>query len=196
MNRNIERYRSPLFSPLLGVETFSPFPGRRGLLDNMFDTGFSFSGLADLLDSDFGVKVVDKEDHKEYQFGLPGVKKENIEIDVSGNVLSIQVSQKDEGSVRSYSSKVTLSPNLDISQAHAESVNGLLTVSFPYLQKDTFKIEVTSGDQEEGKIAVSSSDEEKAKEVESSEAADSKVSSLLIDKTHEEPEKQPKEYQI
>lgn len=193
MNRNIERYRSPLFSPLLGVETFNPFPGRRGLLDNMFDTGFSLSGLADLLDSDFGVKVVDKKDRKEYQFGLPGVNKENIQVDVSGNVLSIQVSQKDEDSVRSYSSKVTLAPDLDLSKAHAESVNGLLTVSFPYLKKDTFKIEVTSGDQDEGKIAVSSSDEEKAKEVESSETADSTVSDPSFAKTQE---KQPQEHQI
>lgn len=193
MNRNLERYRSPLFSPLLGVDPFNPFPGRRGLLDNMFDTGFSFSGLADLLDSDFGVKVVDKEDRKEYQFGLPGVNKENIEVDVSENILSIKVSQKDEGSVRSYSSKVTLAPNLDLSQAHAESVNGLLTVSFPYLKKETFKIEVTAGDQEEGKIAVSSSDAEKPKEVESSEPADSTVSGSSFGKT---PEQQPQGHQI
>lgn len=193
MNHNLDRYRSPLLSPLLGVEPFNPFPGRRGLIDNMFDTGFSFSGLADLFDSDFGVKVVDKKDRKEYQFGLPGVTKEDIDVDVSGNVLSIQVSQKDEDSVRSYSSKVTLAPNLDLSQAHAESVNGLLTVSFPYLKKETFKIEVTSGDEEEGKIIGSSSDGEKSKEVEGSETTDSRTSDLSLDGT---PERQPQEHQI
>lgn len=193
MNRNIERYRSPLFSPFLGIEPFSPFPDRKGLLDNMFDTGFSFAGLSDLLDSDFGVKVVDKEDHKEYQFGLPGIKKENIDVDISGNILSIKVSQKEEETIRSYSSKVTLAPDLDLSQASAESTNGLLTVSFPYIKKNAFKIEVTSGDKEEGAIPVSSSDENPAKEVESAEDTGTSVSSLSLSQNED---KKSKDYQI
>lgn len=179
MERNIERYRMPVISPFLEMEPFSLFPGRRGLLENMLDTGFSFSGLSDLFDSDFGVKVVDREDHKEYQFGLPGIKKENISIDVSGNILTVKVDQQDEQSSRVYSSKVTLGPDLDVEHATAESQNGLLSVSFPYMKQSSYKVAITSNEENESQISLSQSGGEEMKHLESSETtADSSVEGM------------------
>jgi HSP20 family molecular chaperone IbpA len=194
MDHNIERYRSPFSSPLFGIEPFNPFPGRRGFLDNMFDTGFSFSHLADLFDSDFGVKIVDHDDRKEYQFGLPGIRKENISVDISGNVLSIKVSQKEDESSRSYSSKVTLAPDLDVEHAEAESRNGLLSVSFPYLRKNSFKVEVTSGNKDEEKIAVTSSKREDSKEEEDTFQENHPVD--IDSSIPEKPNGSPQEHQI
>lgn len=188
MESNMERYRSPVLSPLFGIEPFTLFPGRRGFLDNMLDTGFSLSGLSELFDSDFGVKIVDKEDRKIYQFGLPGIKKENISVDIPGNVLSVKVSQQEEDSSRSYSSKVTLASDLDLEHVEAESHNGLLSVSFPYVKKNSFKVEITSGDATDEKIAVQSSGGEDVKEVEESRDPGSD-----LPKT---PENAPKGYQI
>ena len=189
MERNIERYRMPGFSPFLDITPFSPFPGRRGLLENMFDNGFSFSGLSDIFESDFGVKVVEKEDKKEFQFGLPGIKKENISVDVAGNILTVEVNQQDENSSRVYSSKVTLAPDLDLEHAEASSHNGLLSVSFPYIKKNSFKVEVTSSDEEKGNIALNQSATEETKHLESAEATQSSANPLTEEK-HAEPDPQ------
>lgn len=192
MEGNMERYRSPVLSPLFGIEPFTLFPGRRGFLDNMLDTGFSLSGLTELFDSDFGVKIVDKEDRKIYQFGLPGIKKENISVDISGHVLSVKVSQQEEDSSRSYSSKVTLASDLDLEHVEAESHNGLLSVSFPYVKKNSFKVEITSGDSTDEKIAVQSSGGEEVKEAGESRETGPNLGSNLP----QTPDNAPKGYQI
>lgn len=157
MERNLERYRPYGFGSIFGVDPYNPFPGRRGLIDNLFDNGFSLSGLTDIFDADFGVKVVEGKDRKEYHFGLPGIAKENIAVDVSGHVLSVKVDQKDEKSSREFSSKVTLSSDLDVEKAEAESKNGLLIVSFPYNRRNSFKIEVTAGEEGGGKVPLTGS---------------------------------------
>lgn len=157
MERNIERYRPYGFGSIFGVDPYSPFPGRRGLIDNLFDNGFSLSGLTEIFDADFGVKVVEGKDRKEYHFGLPGIDKENIAVDVSGHVLSVKVDQKDESSSRVFSSKVTLSSDLDVEKAEAESKNGLLVVSFPYNHRNSFKVEVTAGKDAGGKVPLTGS---------------------------------------
>jgi HSP20 family molecular chaperone IbpA len=157
MERNIERYRPYGFGSIFGVDPYNPFPGRRGLIDNLFDNGFSLSGLTDIFDADFGVKVVEGKDRKEYHFGLPGIDKENIAVDVSGHVLSVKVDQKDEKSSREFSSKVTLSSDLDVEKAEAESKNGLLIVSFPYNRRNSFKVEVTAGANDGGKVPLTGS---------------------------------------
>lgn len=162
MERNIERYRPYGFGSIFGVDPYNPFPGRRGLIDNLFDNGFSLSGLTDIFDADFGVKVVEGKDRKEYHFGLPGIEKENISVDVSGHVLSVKVDQKDENSSREFSSKVTLSSDLDVEKAEAESKNGLLVVSFPYNHRNSFKVEVTAGEDAGGKVPLTGSDSQES----------------------------------
>lgn len=187
MERNLERYRPYGFGSIFGTDPFNPFPGRRGLIDNLFDNGFSLSGLTDIFDADFGVKVVENNDRKEYHFGLPGIAKENISVDVSGHVLSVKVDQKDATSSREFSSKVTLSSDLDIEKAEAESRNGLLVVSFPYNRRNSFKVAVTAGEDSDGKVALTgNSDSEQGsldtgKETVSSESTDIAPESKSID---------------
>lgn len=165
-NSSIDRYRNNR-NPIINMDPFNGFMGRRGFLDSFFGTGLS--GLSDAWESDFGVKVVDTDDGKNYQFGLPGIPKDDISIDVSGNVLSVKFERKDENSTQVYSSRVSLSPDMDISKATAESDNGLLTVSIPYVEKKSYKIEIEGGHHDAESMSITDSDMEKLTQTNTSE---------------------------
>lgn len=149
MNRTLDRRRNP--SSLFGVD---PFLMHRDLFGSLFNNGFSIGGLNDVFQSDFGVKVIDVENGKQYHFGLPGVEKENISIDVSDNILEVSVVQEDDSQSRTYSSKVVLSPDVDLSKGSAEYRNGLLVITIPHAEKRTMKIPVLGGDENQGAIGV------------------------------------------
>lgn len=186
MERNLERYRTPGFGSILGVDPFGPFSGRRGLLDNFFDNGFSLSGLSDIFDSDFGVKTVERGDKKEFLFALPGIEKENVSVDVSGFVLSVTVDQRTEDSTRTYSSKVTLSSDLDREHIEAELKNGLLKVTVPYLQRRSFKVAVNAGEEDNGNIQLTEGGKSETNHPQGQVEGNAETSDLSTDKPKEE----------
>lgn len=171
MANTIDRYRNSNRNPI--IEPFSGFLGRRGFLDSFFGSGLS--GLSDAWESDFGVKVIDTDEGKKYQFGLPGIPKEDISIDVSGNVLSVKFENKDENSTQVYSSRVSLSPDMDISKASAQSDNGLLTVSIPYVEKKSYKIEIEGEQQGAETMSITDSDMEKLTQSSTSDSSPSET---------------------
>ncbi len=87
---------------------------------------------------------------------LPGIKKEEVEVKVEENVLTIsgernlrdEVKEEDYHKVESYYGKFsrsfTLPERVDVGNIHAESVDGLLEVVIPKLHIDTSskKIEI------------------------------------------------------
>lgn len=159
MVNSVDRYRGGNRNSFFPMDPFGQIMGRRGFLNDFFGTGLS--GLSDAWESDFGVKVVDTDEGKKYQFGLPGVPKQDISIDVSGNVLTVQFEKKDENSNQVYSSRVSLGPDMDISKATAESDNGLLTINIPYVEKKSFKIEIEgSEDTSDNSLKITDSDME------------------------------------
>lgn len=158
MVNSVDRYRGGNRNSFFPMDPFGQIMGRRGFLNDFFGTGLS--SLTDAWESDFGVKVVDSEDGKKYQFGLPGIPKDDISIDVSGNVLSVKFEKKDESSSQVYSSRVSLSPDMDISQAKADFDNGLLTVSIPYVEKKSFKIAIEGSENASETLEITDSDME------------------------------------
>jgi len=107
---------------------------------------------------DFRPKVNTRETEENYhiEVELPGVKKENVDIKVDGNVLTISgernvreaVKDEDYHKVESryglFSRSFTLPERVDISKIQAEFENGMLEVAIPKLKIDTSsrKIEI------------------------------------------------------
>jgi HSP20 family protein len=109
-------------------------------------------------DIDFRPLVNTREADERYhiEVELPGVKKENVDINVDGNVLKIsgernvreEVKDEDYHKVESryglFSRAFTLPEKVDISNIEAEFVNGILEITIPKLKVDesTKKIEI------------------------------------------------------
>jgi len=107
---------------------------------------------------DFRPKVNTRETEGSYHIEaeLPGVKKEDVEINVDGNILTIsgernvreEVKDEDYHKVESryglFSRSFTLPEKVDTSKIEAEFVNGILEITIPKLQIDTSskKIEI------------------------------------------------------
>jgi HSP20 family protein len=107
---------------------------------------------------DFRPKVNTRETEDNYhiEVELPGVKKDNVDIKVDGNVLTIsgernvreEVKDEDYHKVESryglFSRSFTLPEKVDISRIQAEFENGMLEVAIPKLKIDTSsrKIEI------------------------------------------------------
>ena len=107
---------------------------------------------------DFRPKVNTRETDDNYhiEVELPGVKKENVDIKVDGNVLTIsgernvreEVKDEDYHKVESryglFSRSFTLPERVDTSNIEAEFINGILEISIPKLKIDTSskKIEI------------------------------------------------------
>jgi len=106
----------------------------------------------------FNPKVNTREGKEAYhiEVELPGIKKEEVEVKVDGNVLTIsgernlrnEVKEEDYHKVEShygkFSRSFTLPERVDVGKIHAESDNGLLEVVIPKLHIDTSskKIEI------------------------------------------------------
>ena len=106
----------------------------------------------------FTPKVNTREGKEAYhiEVELPGIKKEEVEVKVEENVLSIsgernlrdEVKEEDYHKVESYYGKFsrsfTLPERVDVENIHAESTDGLLEVVLPKLKVDTSskKIEI------------------------------------------------------
>ncbi len=106
----------------------------------------------------FTPKVNTREGKEAYhiEVELPGIKKEEVEVKVEENVLSIsgernlrdEVKEEDYHKVESYYGKFsrsfTLPERVDVENIHAESTDGLLEVVIPKLKIDTSskKIEI------------------------------------------------------
>lgn len=107
---------------------------------------------------DFHPKVNTRETEADYhiEVELPGVKKEDVDINVDGNVLTIsgernvreEVKDEDYHKVEShyglFSRSFTLPEKVDTSNIEAAFVNGILEIMIPKLQIDTAskKIEI------------------------------------------------------
>lgn len=143
-------------APGLMFPTFSPEMGR--LMERMFSEPFfsrSFPSLGEL-DRFFGdfspasfspsVDLVDEGTHLKVAAELPGLDKDDIEISVQENVLSLrgqkkhEESKKEDGCYRteryfgSFQRTIPLPADVDSEKAEAKFDKGVLTVRFPKTQ--------------------------------------------------------------
>ena len=120
-----------------GFKNFDSF------LDNfMEDRGSAFK-------TDFAPSVNTREGEHAYhvEVDLPGVKKDDIDVDVKDNMVTIsgerktkkEVKEEDyykvESSYGKFERSFTLPENVDVENIHAESQDGVLEVVIPKLEK-------------------------------------------------------------
>jgi HSP20 family protein len=112
-----------------------------------------------LLKTDFSPSVNTREGEHAYhvEVDLPGVKKDDIDVDVKDNIVTIsgerktkkEVKEEDyykvESSYGKFERSFTLPENVDVENIHAESEDGVLEVVIPKLakvEKQSKKIEI------------------------------------------------------
>lgn len=128
------------------------WPSRRGLRN--LDKGFLGDTFDNLFtdDADFDVDIEETDTAYKVEADLPGLTKEDIKLDYTDNVLSINAHQeteteeKDEKrnyirrerSSRSYSRQFLIK-NVDEAAISANFENGVLTIDLPKKEKDDSK---------------------------------------------------------
>lgn len=99
--------------------------------------------------SDFTPSVNTREGEHAYhvELDLPGIKKEDINVDVNDNIVTISGERKSkeevkedeyykiESSYGKFERSFTLPENVDVENIHAESQDGVLEVVIPKLEK-------------------------------------------------------------
>jgi HSP20 family protein len=87
--------------------------------------------------------VKDHDDHVEVRCDLPGVEKDDIDVSISGNVLTVKGEKQEESEDRdgdyyrkeswsgSFQRSVSLPDTVDADKTEAEMKNGVLTLSLP-----------------------------------------------------------------
>ena len=127
---------------MANITRYNPFDE----LFNEIGKGFWVKPVAFPAGTEVSIKVDVKEDDKGYtvRADIPGVKKEDIQVDVEGNMISLRAEAKLEKeekkgekviySERSYgmaSRSFTLPAEVDSKGAKAEYKDGVLTLSLP-----------------------------------------------------------------
>ncbi len=130
------------------ITRFDPFKELRDL-ENRFLTNYSKAGVQEDSISTFSPKVNTREGEFAYHLDvdLPGVKKEDIKVDVKDGRLTIsgernfkeEVKEEDYYKVETSFGKFTrsfeLPENVDVENIEASSENGVLEVIIPKLEK-------------------------------------------------------------
>lgn len=128
-----------------GIESFAPTTFRN-LFDRFFDNRFDNEGSESFVPS---VDIAETEKSFEIHFSLPGIKKNDISIDVEDRKLTVSgernIEKKDEGknfrsletSYGKFTRSFYLPEEVDASKISASYTDGILNVNIP---KDTKKV--------------------------------------------------------
>ena len=91
--------------------------------------------------------ITEEEDHFEWSVDMPGVGRENIDVNYNetSGTLSVATSYEDDGGRRDYHYSVRLGNTIDTESISAEYEQGVLTVSLPKSSREgnVRQIEVT-----------------------------------------------------
>lgn len=124
---------------------WDPFSDRSSL-DRFFDEPFwhrGFGWIAPLDAANLAVDMYETKDDVVVKAALPGIKPEQLQVSITGDMLTIQGESKDESQVKeenyvrkerrygSFSRCVTLPGGLKADKADATFENGVLTLKIP-----------------------------------------------------------------
>lgn len=131
----IVRYTYPNFRRLapLGGFTRSPWTGLESEIDRLFDTALSNFGATP--DNRFPVDLYEDKDNTYVRAELPGVNREDINVEVVDDYLTITAARKAKGAEGEESFSFTRSVNIP-ERVQADKVaaayeNGVLTITLP-----------------------------------------------------------------
>ncbi len=121
------------------------FPSFRNLIENFFESDFSslestFRSISGTIPS---ANIKEREDGFEIELAAPGLKKEDIKINLDNNVLTISSEQKEEKTEEqnnytrrefnysSFSRSFYLPESADADKVSAEYKDGLVSIAIP-----------------------------------------------------------------
>jgi HSP20 family protein len=132
------RYSYPSFrNPASGFGSFqrSPWSGLEGEIDRLFETALSdFGGVAG---SRFPVDLYEDENNTYVRAELPGVKRDDINVEMTDGYLTIAASRKSNGGdgddeqTQAFSRAVSIAEDVASDKVAASFENGVLTVTLP-----------------------------------------------------------------
>jgi HSP20 family protein len=132
------RYTYPSFrtlAPLLGDSPRSPWSGLESEIDRLFHSALSEFDSASA--SRFPVDVYGDDDNTYVRAELPGVARDDINVEMTGGYLTLSASRKSAGTdggpeqSLSFSRSVTIDEDIQTDRVSASYENGVLTVTLP-----------------------------------------------------------------
>ena len=124
------------YAPLTTIDDFF---GKSDPFVRVFDDFFRTSPINSILQSSSKSKftVEDNEENVIYKMAIPGIDKENLDIDIKNDILTVSYKKKDKNksiiSYNSFSESIYLQENVDIEQINAEYIDGVLQIKFAKL---------------------------------------------------------------
>jgi HSP20 family protein len=137
--RSIIHYTNPRSTsllPSLGFATGSPWTGLESDIDRLFESALC-SFAAPVLDNHFPVDLCEDKDNTYVRAELPGVDRNDINVEMVDGYLTISASRKrlaGEGKGEetfSFSRSVSIPENVHGDKVSAACENGVLTVTLP-----------------------------------------------------------------
>ncbi|HEY1109292.1 MAG TPA: Hsp20/alpha crystallin family protein [Opitutaceae bacterium] len=130
------RYAYPAFRSLVPANRFqrSPWSGLESEIDRLFDT--ALGGFAPATNR-FPVDLYEDEANTYVRAELPGVNRDNINVEVADGVLTLTVTQKTPANgdtpeqATSFARSVSVGDRVDTTKISAAYENGVLTVTLP-----------------------------------------------------------------
>ncbi len=130
---------------LVKWEPFKELISLREAMDRLLEESFMrpFGLMAPARFEGFAMDIYETENDLVVKASLPGVKPEDIDVSVAGDILTIKAEVKEEKEVKeenyyrrerrygTFCRSVTLPIEVDVDKAKAEYENGVLTLSFP-----------------------------------------------------------------
>ncbi len=121
-------------------------PALSNMMDNLFDRDF-MTGFERNCGCVPATNILEKNDSFEIQLALPGMKKEDFNMEVENNILTVTYDRKEEEGhnvednylrreyhLESFTRSFTIPKNVDIENIRARYENGMLLIAIPRLE--------------------------------------------------------------
>lgn len=122
-------------SPLFNLASRSPWTGLEDEMNRLFLSALSNTAPSATGSGSFAVDLYDDKDNTYVRAELPGVKKEDIGVELVDGFLTLQATRKQKTGEReesfSYSRSIMISEEVKADQVSASYENGILTVKLP-----------------------------------------------------------------
>jgi len=134
--RSIIQYTNPRSSllPAFGLPARSPWVGLEGEIDRLFESALS-DFVTPAYANRFPVDLYEDKDHTYVRAELPGVNRDDLNVEMVEGYLTISATRKTKGPEGeesfAFSRSVAISDEVHADQVSAAYENGVLTVTLP-----------------------------------------------------------------
>ncbi|HLP26671.1 MAG TPA: Hsp20/alpha crystallin family protein [Acidobacteriota bacterium] len=125
----IVRYTQPRATLYRGSAFQNPWTGLESEIDRLFET--ALADVATPTAPRFPVDLYEDKDNTYVRAELPGVKREDIAVEMIEDYLTINATRKDGEQTFSYSRSISIPEGVQADKVAASLENGVLTVTLP-----------------------------------------------------------------